>query len=96
MSAALTRLLAAKPVVGAFLPSSAWSSSGASTKIESDFVSLFGDALACTVKANWPLAVGVPEIWPFGLRVRPGGSVPPASVHELMDVAFWAVKAGAV
>ena len=83
------------PVVGGFLPSSACSSSGATTKIESCFVSLFGDAFACTVKLCSPLAVGVPEMTPFAPRVSPGGSVPPASVHEL-TVAFAMLSAGAV
>ena len=58
-------------------------SSGASTKIDSCFVSLVPLPFAWTVKEKTPLWVGVPEMTPFGLSVSPGGSVPPASVHEL-------------
>ena len=70
-------------------------SSGASTKIASCFVSLVPSPFAWTVKEKTPLCVGVPEMTPFGLSVSPGGSVPPASVHEL-TVAPEAVSAGAV
>ena len=42
-----------------------------------------------------PLCVGVPEMTPFGFRVRPGGSDPAASVHDV-TVAPEAVSAGAV
>ena len=70
-------------------------SSGASTKIASCFVSVVPAPFAWTVKEKSPLCVGVPEMTPFGLSVSPGGSVPPASVHEL-TVPPEAVSAGAV
>ena len=38
-------------------------------------------SVAMTVNVNVPVAVGVPYIWPFGYRARPGGRAPPTSVQ---------------
>jgi hypothetical protein len=35
---------------------------------------------ACTVNVNVPAALGVPEITPASLKVKPGGSVPTLTV----------------
>ncbi len=94
-SGALTAFFEVHPVVGAFAPTRDCSSSGATTKIESCFVSVVPLPFAWTVKPNVPLCVGVPETTPVGASVSPGGSVPPASVHEL-TVSPDAVSAGAV
>ncbi len=77
------------------MPVTDCSSSGASTKIESCFVSLFGEPFACTANPKVPLCVGVPEMTPFEARVRPAGSVPEATDQEL-TVPPEAVSAGAV
>src|SRR5215510_6497605 len=69
-------------------------SSGASTKRLSCFVSLFGEPVAWTVNPKAPLCVGVPAMTPFEPSVRPGGSVPLASDHEL-TVPPDALRAGA-
>ena len=59
------------------------------------FSELFGEPFAWTVKENVPLCVGVPEMTPFEPSVRPAGSVPEASDHEL-TVPPEAVSAGDV
>ena len=38
-------------------------------------------SFACKTKVEAPAAVGVPEMVPAELRVRPGGRVPEARVH---------------
>src|SRR4029079_8643540 len=95
VSGALTVVFAVQPLVGGFLPTNDCSSSGASTKIESARVSLVPLPLAWTLKLNVPLCVGVPEMTPFAASVRPAGSAPPASVHEV-TVSPEACSAGAV
>ncbi len=39
------------------------------------------ESVARIVKVEVPVAVGVPEITPAEVTVRPGGSVPVASAH---------------
>ena len=39
------------------------------------------ESVTCTVKLDVPAAVGVPEITPAVLTVRPAGSVPLARLH---------------
>ena len=72
------------------------SSSGASTNSESCFVSLFGEPFAWTVNEKRPLWVGVPEMTPFGLSVRPGRQRAAGERPRADGRASDAVSAGAV
>ena len=56
------------------------------TTIDSAFVSLPKEFSALTVKLDVPVVVGVPEITPAELSVRPSGNAPLSSVHVIVPV----------
>jgi hypothetical protein len=40
------------------------------------------ESVTCTVKLDWPTAVGVPLIVPFVFKLKPTGNVPEVNAHE--------------
>jgi hypothetical protein len=50
------------------------------------------ESVACTVKLNAPLALGVPVMLPFVFRLRPPGSAPAAMDHVYGGVPPLAVS----
>jgi hypothetical protein len=51
--------------------------------IDNDFVSLPASLVAFTVKPDVPSAVGVPEIVPFGARLKSAGNAPLSRLHVM-------------
>ncbi len=57
---------------------------GAAIVIVKELDALPTEFVACTVNVNVPVAVGVPEISPEALSVRPPGSAPLVRLHEIV------------